>query len=146
MIAPLKEITLKDFDGNDRKFILSRVPATHMREIVARYGINALPKVGDYDINADMMLKLMSYVGVPQKEGGPLMLTTRELIDNHTNDMETLAKLEMAMFQHNTSFFLPESLSNLSERFRMMATTFLTQIVTQCLRESSRNAEPPSTN
>ena len=70
-----EEIVIKDMSGNDRKFIISKVPAVAAREIFTQYIPTGIPKVGDYEANQKLMLKLMSYVAVPQ-ESGPLMLST----------------------------------------------------------------------
>lgn len=145
MLLNPKEITLQDRKGASRIYILSEIPATYAREIVSQYPISALPKVGDYAINHEMMLKLMSYVGIPQKDKAPLQLTTRELVDNHT-DFKTLANLEIEMFRHNFDFFLPEDFSNLKSKYKTILTTWITQMLTASLVASSQRNAPPSTN
>ena len=59
-----KEIVIKDLDGDERKFIISRFPAVEGREIIAGYPITAIPKFGDYASNETVMLKLMTYASV----------------------------------------------------------------------------------
>ena len=49
MIQP-REITIADQDGKERRYILSKFPAVEGREIVAKYPISALPKLGDYAV------------------------------------------------------------------------------------------------
>ena len=94
----------KEIDG--KIFILSKFPAVAGREIIANYSLSAIPKIGDYAVNEQMMLKLMSYVGVVCKGmNEPLRLTTQALIDNHVGGWETLAKVEMSMLELNCSFF-----------------------------------------
>lgn len=146
MLIRPKDIVLEDQDKNPHPYVISKIPATHAREIVAQYPTSALPKIGDYSVNQDMMLKLMSYVGVPRDKMEPLQLTTRALVDNHVPDLKTLSRLEIEMFKYNFDFFLPEDLSNLGERLKRILSIFLTQIVTQSLRESSRAVAQPSTN
>lgn len=146
MLLRPKEIKITD-DGVEKTYVLSKVPATYAREIVAQYPMTALPKIGDYSVNEQMMFRLMGYVGIAQKDGKePLVLSTRELIDNHCVDLKTLATLEIEMFRYNWDFFLPEDLSNLGARFRRILSTFLTQILTESLRQSSQSGLPPSTN
>lgn len=104
LIKP-EEIVIKDLDGNEHTYIISRVPATVGREILAKYPISNMPKLGDYEVSEQIMLKLFGYVAIPRDVGEPLRLSTRALIDNHVPDAETLIKLEFAMMEKNTSFF-----------------------------------------
>lgn len=139
-----KEITLTDRRGREKVFILSEIPATYSREIVACWTANALPKLGEYSVNESMMFKMMSYVGV--KVGDKVYrLVTRELIDNHA-DFRLLATLEKEMAQYNWDFFLGEELLNLRERFMRIFSIWLTQILTTSLRESFKREKRPSTN
>jgi len=141
-----KEITIKDRKGNDHVFILSEIPATYSREIVSKWTANALPKMGVYEINHEMMMKIMSYVAVPVKGGQPLRLTTRDLVDNHAPDLLTLATLEKEMSNYNWGFFLDESLSSLKARISRIFGIWLTKILTDSFRQSSLPEKPPFTN
>lgn len=141
-----KEITIEDRKGTPCVYLLSEIPALESREIVSQYPTSALPKIGDYALNEQMLFKMMAYVAVPIKGSVPLRLTTRVLINNHVPDLNTLAKLEIAMSQYNWDFFLPENLSDLSGRVKRILTTFLTQIMTDSLRQSSEASKPPTTN
>ncbi len=102
----------KEIEIDGRKFIISKFPAVAGREIVANYSLSAIPKIGDYEKNAEMMQKLMAYVAIPTDSGMPLQLTTTALIDNHVGGWETLAKVEAAVFEYNCSFFQNGKLSN----------------------------------
>lgn len=114
----------KEFElpkGGKKTFVLSRFPAVAGREIVTQYPTSAMPKIGDYALNEELMLKLMCYVGVPIVLDGvtqsqPLMLTTRQLIDNHVPDFETLMKIEMAMMEYNCHFFQQGKLSGIFDK------------------------------
>lgn len=110
----------KELEGTP--YVLSKFPATVGREIILQYPTSALPKVGDYNTNEALMLKIMSYVGVVTEASDvPLMLRTRALIDNHVPDAETLMKLEWAMLNHNFSFFGNGSLSGILDRIASQA-------------------------
>lgn len=91
--------------GGSKKFILSKFPAIAGREIIAGYPLTGIPKIGDYQSNEAIMLKLMNYVAVPRDGGTPIRLSTRELIDNHCPDWECLMRLEFEMLKRNSSFF-----------------------------------------
>lgn len=104
LIKP-KTVAVKDMDGGEKEFVLSRFPATVGREIVAKYPMSNMPKLGDYGVSTEAMHLLFRYVGVPQDDGSVLMLETPALIDNHVSDGEQLIRLELEMLQYNTSFF-----------------------------------------
>lgn len=140
MIEP-KEI---EIDG--KTFILSKFPAVAGREIIAKYPLTALPKVGEYELNQETMLKLMSYVGVLAGGDQPLMLKTQSLIDNHVQSWETLAKIEMAMMEYNCSFFQNGKISGFLNGLEEMIPELITKILTQCLDSSLAKEKQPSTN
>jgi hypothetical protein len=129
MIQP-KEITLTDQDGRPRQYTISKFPAVEGREIVAKYPISALPKLGDYKVSEETMLKLMCYVAVTNSNGTPLPLITRALVNNHVPDFETLAKLEMAMMEYNCSFFRDARISNFLNEFAQKVLASLSKTLT----------------
>jgi hypothetical protein len=108
-----KEVELKNQDGVSKTFILSRLPAVPMREIMAKYPVSNIPKLGDYEVSKEVMTLLLSFVGV-RVEGRdePLLLNTIALINNHVDDAEQLLRLEYAMLEYNTSFFGQGGASN----------------------------------
>lgn len=116
MIDP-KNITVTDIDGNEHEFIISKVPATVGREIVATYPVSMVPKIGDYQVNETIMLKMMSYVAKVDDAGNQIQLKTRALVDNHCADWQVLAKLEMQMLEYNTSFFGNGKVSKLLDKY-----------------------------
>ena len=71
MIEP-KEITVETQKGEKRVYILSKFPAVQGREIIAKYPLSAMPKLGDYAVNEETMLKLMAFVAVPREGKEPL--------------------------------------------------------------------------
>jgi len=137
MLYP-KPLELRTAAGDEKTFVLHKFPATVGREIVAKYPVANLPKLGDYGVSEATMLKLMAYVGV-QVAGRdePLMLTTKALVDNHAADWETLARLEWAMLEYNCSFFEnglnAASLAPLMEK----AKPWLSQMLTALSEQSS---------
>lgn len=132
MLEPIdKAIPLPD--GTSKSYVLTKFPAIAGREIVTQYPTTGIPKVGEYKQNEEIMLKLMAFVGVRQENGTVLMLTTRELVNNHCPDFETLMKLEWAMMEYNCSFFrngvASGLLSNLSGKVQQLITKTLTDLL-----------------
>lgn len=144
MLLEPKELALTDAVGNPRTFILSKFPAIAGRKIISRYPVTNIPKVGEYQQSEEIMLELMSFVGVPSESGTPLQLTTRALVDNHVGDWETLAKVEWAMLEYNCSFFRGGLSSDFLESISQKAVTWITQTLMPLLARSSPAAKPPS--
>lgn len=142
MLEP-KEITVETQKGDKRVYILSKFPAVQGREIIAKYPLSAVPKLGDYGVNEETMLKLMAFVAVPRDEGGPLCLTTRGLVDNHVPDWETLARIEVAMLEYNVSFFANGKGSTFLEAITAKAQAFLSQTLMDLSGQSSRKGKQP---
>lgn len=113
LIKP-KEIILK-FEDEEYKFNISKLPATVAREIVSKYPVSNMPKIGDYNVSEETMLKLISYTErVYDDRVQPL--TSKTLIDNHIPSWEVLVKLEAYMLDYNCSFFnLGEVLNSFNE-------------------------------
>ena len=138
-----KPFPLTRKDGVTVAFILSKFPAIAGREIVSKYPVSNIPKLGDYAVSEEVMLKLMSYVSVDTGTGAPLPLSTRALVDNHAGDWETLARLEKAMLEYNCSFFgngvgLP-SLADILHK----AAPWISQTLTALQARSSAPVSPP---
>jgi len=137
------DVTLPD--GTTKTFILSKFPAVAGREIVTQYPLSAMPKVGDYQVNESVMLKLMAFVAV---EAGDVTipLSTKTLVNNHVPDWETLAKLEIAMMEYNCSFFGNGRASTFFELFAQKTKSFLLQMSTDLSAQSSQAARQASPN
>lgn len=144
LIQP-KEFRVVDQDGVERTYILSKFPAVEGREIIAKYPLSSLPKLGEYQINEEVMLKLMGHVAV-DNAGTMLRLSTRALVNNHVPDFETLAKIEMAMLEYNVSFLRDGRISEYLQGFarKLQESTF--QTLTDLLARLSPQEKPPTTN
>lgn len=111
------EIKIKSIDGEEKTFMISRVPASRGREIFTQYMPTAIPKIGDYKENEKLMKMLMGYVDVQAPDGSWIRLDNDPVRDSHINDWEMLVKLELEMVKYNTNFFSPDKLSNALTRF-----------------------------
>ncbi|MCD1124808.1 hypothetical protein LPW36_01955 [Jinshanibacter sp. LJY008] len=142
MIEP-KEITIVSGDGTEYTFTIHKFPAIEGREIVCKYPISAIPKVGDYSANEETMIKLMAYVGV--NTGDQLiMLKTKALINNHVPDWEILAKIEMAVMEYNVSFFAKGRSWISSGTLKAKALALTSEILTALSELSSPKEKPRS--
>lgn len=146
MIQP-KEI---EIDG--KIFIISKFPAVAGREIMAKYPTSGLPKIGDYKVNEEVMLKLMSYVAVPNGTSQPLKLGSQILINNHivasegAEAWETLGKIEIEMMRYNCSFFRDGRISTFFEDLAQKLPQWVSKTLTDLSARSSQKEKQPSTN
>ena len=136
LIEP-KEVSIPDQKGVEKTFVISKFPAVQGREIIAKYPLSAMPKLGDYAVNEETMLKLMAFVAVPREGKEPLCLTTRGLVDNHCGDWEQLARVELAMMEYNVSFFGNGKGSTFLEAITQKAQAFLSKTLMDLSAQSS---------
>lgn len=140
MIEPIE----KEIDG--KKYVLSKFPAVAGREIIALYPASGMPKMGDYKVNEETMLKLMAYVSVILPNGQSLALSNRQVIDNHVPSWETLAKIEMAMMEYNCSFFRDGRLSTFLQDVAQKLPAWISKTLTALSEQSSPTEKQPSEN
>ncbi|ENN8378240.1 hypothetical protein ACAX46_003701 [Providencia rettgeri] len=148
MLIKPKEVAIKDVDGIEKLFIISRLPATVGREILAKYPLSNAPKIGDYEVSKEAMLKMMAYVCVTI-DGEEISLKTQTLIDNHVPDGESLIRLELEMLKYNTSFFGNDGSQGFLHFLLSKVSGSLPSIIKTLmgsLPSSSANASPPSPN
>lgn len=143
MLKP-QEIVIKDIDGIDRTFIISRFPATVGMEIFYRLPISAMPKIGDFEALKVVRDDIFKHVYI-KTEGGDIALSTVALIDNHTGDAETALKVIGAMLQHNFSFFsqgkISSFLDGLGEKVKATAQSMLTQLSPALSKQSKQRSK-----
>lgn len=142
LIKP-KDIEIEDIDGNTINVRISRLPATIGREILVQYLPSAMPKVGDYKVNEDMMLKLMAHVAVVNKDGDAISLSNKTLVDNHIPDWQTLAKIEVEMLRYNTDFFDNGKISSFFEVIKTKAQALISKMLMDSLAQSSKENKQP---
>ncbi|WP_238920931.1 hypothetical protein [Achromobacter xylosoxidans] len=144
LIKP-RVVMVKNRDGVEKAFTISRLPATAAREVIAKYPLSNIPKLGDYQTSEEVMKKLMSYVAV-DLDGREQRLTTAALIDNHVDDGIQLMRLEIEMIEENTGFFglggQRGFLDCLLEKFLHSITPMLTPL----LEQLSALGSPDSSN
>lgn len=133
-------------DGGTKTYILGKFTAIAGREIIAKYPLSNLPKLGEYGVSEETMLKLMSFVAVPGPTGEPLRLTTRALVDNHVPDWETLARLEMKQLERNCSFFKDGRASTFFAGIAQLIQQLTSKTLTDLLPQLLSQGKPPSTN
>lgn len=145
MLEP-KEITIEAQDGSKKTYIISKFPAIAGREIVCKYPMSGMPKLGDYEVNEETMLKLMAFVAAKPASGDPIPLQTRELVDNHVPDWETLGKIEIEMMGYNCSFFQNGKISSFFDNIKATARQLISSTLTDSLEQLLQTAKQASKN
>jgi len=149
LIQP-KDVTVQTQGGEERAYVISKFPAVAGREIVAKYPLSNLPKIGDYPVSEETMLKLMAYVAVKKTndkgEDVFIRLGSRALVDNHVPDWESLAKLEILMMEYNCSFFADGRASAFLQGLGAKAMPKITEILTRLLGSLSHPDKQRSMN
>lgn len=140
-------------DGTKKTFTIGKFPAIAGRELVTMYPLTAVPKVGNYQANMDVVRKLMHYVEVPAEVDAmgtavrpPIRLTSDALIDNHVPDFECLYRLEFALIQKNFSFFQNGKGRSLLESLGQNSMAKITNVLTQWLPQLLERAKQQSTS
>lgn len=145
MIEP-KEVKIKTQDKGEKTYIISKFPAIAGREVIAKYPLSGLPKLGEYAVNEETMLKLMSFVAVKTDGGNVQSLSTKELVDNHVPDWETLARIEIEMMGYNCSFFQEGKISNFLDIIKANAKQLISSTLTDSLAQLLQTEKPASKN
>lgn len=135
----------KELEIDGKVFILSKFPAITGREIIAKYPVANMPKLGDYGVSEETMLKLMAFVAV-KTDGEPIKLVTRALIDNHVPSWETLAKIEWSMMEYNCSFFQNGKVSTFLEGIAEKLPQLISKTLTDSLEQLSARGKQASKN
>lgn len=141
-----KTIDITDGNGNAKQYIISKFPAVQGREIVSKYPIANMPKLGDYQVSEETMLKLMNFVAVDIGGGVQNRLSTIALVNNQVSDWEALAKIEMAMMEYNCSFFRDGRISTFLGGFAEKVQGKILEMLTGLSGQSSQTEKQPSTS
>lgn len=144
MLINPKEIEI-EFEGEVFKFNIGKFPATAGREIISKYPVSNMPKIGDYAVSEETMLKLMSYVErVYDDRVQPL--TSRTLIDNHIPSWEVLTQIEIKSIEYNCSFFRNGKAYDFLKKLSALAEPKIIEILTALSGKSSQAGKRHSTN
>lgn len=140
MIEPKEKVI------NNKTFVLSKFPAVTGRRIFYKYPTTSIPLLENFEENEEAMYELISYVGVKLDNDKIVMLSTEELVNNHTGDWETLFKLELAMLEYNCSFLNIERALNFLKEFVQTLPQSITEMSMQLLEQLSQKIKQHSTS
>lgn len=144
MLIDPKEITI-DYEGEELKFNIGKFPATVGREIITKYPVANMPKIGDYAASEETMLKLMSYVErVYPDRVQPLI--NKALVDNHIPSWEVLARIEVETINYNCTFFRNGKAYDFLKKSMSLAEPKIIEMLTALSGQLSQAKKQPSKN
>ncbi len=137
----------KEIEVDGKKFIISKFPSLAGYEIATQLTLSAIPKLSEFKEHKNMLIKMLGYVGVELPGmNSPLMLSTDALIDNHTGNWETMAKLAYSIYEYNVSFLERGSLSSFLNGVIEKLPDFVSKILMKWPELSSPVEKPATTS
>jgi len=145
MLRDPKPINLEDQEGTERTYTIHKFSAYDGRELATQYPQSGMPKIGDYEVNEELSVLMMSYVTViPSSGGEALVLSNKTVIENHVPDWEVLAKLEIEIMKYNCSFFRDGKASDFLTVCIEKGKELVSQMLTDLSEQSSAATKQPS--
>ena len=95
-----KEITI-----NGCRFLVSRMPCMTAQEVIVRIPAGILPLINQYTISEEMVVKMLSCCQRMYDDKPNVPLISKEIINNHVPDFDTLLQLENECLKYNYDFF-----------------------------------------
>jgi hypothetical protein len=136
----------KELVVGNSTYRLSKFPCIAGREILAKYPMSNIPKIGDYGVSEETMLKLMCFVEAQTAAGTWVRLTSRELVNNQVKSTTDLITLEKEMFVYNFDFFQGGRILSLLEGSARNILSWIIETLTGSSPQSSPEAVQPTTS
>ena len=140
LIAP------KLIEINGCKFIISKMPCTVAQEVIVQLPAGFIPIINNFSKSQEMAFKMLSYCERVYDDRANVPLISKELIDNHVPDFNTLIKLETACINHNYDFFENGAVWNFLTKGLCRAESSLSKILMDSLDKLLQAEKQHSTN
>lgn len=123
----------KEIEINGCKFLISKMPCLMSQEVLIRIGQGLLPMINQYQITEDMAVKMLSRCQRIYGDKPNVPLISKEIIENHIPDFQTLMLLEKELLELNYGFFDFGSLLNFLSEGLSLAESKLSKMLTDLL-------------
>lgn len=144
MLIDPKDIDIEDQSGINRRYIVSKMPYLNGgREVCSQFISTALPKLGNYQENQKLAEKMFSFIEAVNDDGRNVLLSTKEMVNNHVPDFQTGIKLEAAMIEHNVGFSVTGKIREYREGWEENISGSIIKILIQ-LRDALQQADKPA--
>ena len=95
----------KEVAINGCKFLISKMPCMTAQEVIVRIPAGILPLINQYTISEEMVVKMLSCCQRVYDDKPNVPLISKEIINNHIPDFDTLLQLENECLKYNYDFF-----------------------------------------
>ena len=147
LIEP-KEVTVTDISGNERRYLVGKVPYMAGGRRLAVEAIAKLKKL-EYIDDQEIAKIIFSNIAAFGEDGSEIILKTDALVNNHVPDIPTGLRLEIELVEHNTGFSLAGKVREFQPLWERTLSAFdtITQTLSQLalsMQESvhGTNSEP----
>lgn len=103
----------KEVEIDGQKFLISKMPCTVGQKVLVNLPQGFIPIFSEFTKYEQYIYEMLSYCQRVYDDKDNVPLTTKAIIDNHVNSVETLLKLEWHCIEHNYGFFAPERVAPL---------------------------------
>lgn len=124
----------KEVEINGCKFLISKMPCTVAQEVIVKLPTGFIPMLSNFETSQEMAFKMLSYcerIYGGDKANVPLI--SKEIIDNHVPDFNTLIQLEAECINYNFDFFANGKAWNFLNKGVCLAESKLSGILTDLL-------------
>lgn len=137
----------KEIEINGVKFIISKMPCTVAQEVIFNIPSGLIPIISNFSKSEEQAFTMLSYCErVYNDDRGSVPLISKEIINNHVPNFDTLIKLEYECLQYNFDFFSDGRALNFLNSSLSLAESKLSKILTDLLLQLSPQGTPHSTN
>lgn len=137
----------KQIEINGNKFIISKMPCTVAQEVIMKLPTGFIPMLSNFEVSQDMAFKMLSYCERVYDGGqANVPLISKEIIDNHVPDFNTLIQLEAECINYNYDFFANGKAWIFLNKGVCLAESKVSGILTDLLDRLLQAGGQPSTN
>ena len=132
----------KEVNINGNKFLISKMPCMTAQEVIVRIPAGILPLINQYTISEEMVVKMLSCCQRIYDDKPNVPLISKEIINNHVPDFDTLIQLENECLKYNFDFFNQGKVLTFLAQGLSLAESRLSAILTDLL-DKLLQAEKP---
>lgn len=137
----------KTVEINGYKFIISKMPCTVAQEVIFKLPTGLMPIIQNFSQSEEMAFKMLSYCERVYTDGRPnVPLISKEIIDNHVPDFQTLIALEKECIDYNFDFFASGKLLTFLNEGLSLVESKASGILTDLLDRLLQAEKPPFGN
>lgn len=128
----------KEIEINGIKFIISKMPCTVAQEVIFNMPAGLIPVISEFKRTEEQAFKMLKYCERIYLDGRPnVPLISKEIINNHIPNFDTLIKLEYECLKYNFDFFGNGSALTFFNQAASLVKSNISEILTDLLDKLS---------